>query len=236
MLSVVTFKWKADGYRSKFTGEHVNVMRNMVRRNYPHPHRFICITDDPTGIDAGIEIVPLWNDHAEVKNPTWPNGPHCYRRLKVFAPEFEAIAGKRFVCIDLDCVITGDLCVLWNRPEEFVSYASRELHRHYNGSMFMMTAGSRRQVWETFDPATSPQLAKRKGYRGSDQAWINYCLGPGEATWTWDDGVFPYPAYVLKKRQGRLPENARVVVFWGKPDPWDEAALVRSPWIRDYYY
>lgn len=33
--------------------------------------------------------------------------------------DFERIAGKRFVCIDLDVVIT-DLRPLWNRPEDFV--------------------------------------------------------------------------------------------------------------------
>jgi hypothetical protein len=239
MISVVVFKWKAEGYRSKFTGHHVNVMRNMVRRYYPHSHRFICVTDDPSGIDSGIEIVPLWDDHAEVKNPTWAHGPHCYRRLKVFSPEFEQIAGERFVCIDLDCVITGDLSPLWNRPEDFVIFASLERvgmkHGTYNGSMFMMTAGARRQVWERFDPSRSPQLAHRAGFRGSDQGWINYCLGTDEARWTWNDGVYPYRAYVMSKKKGRLPEDARVVVFWGQPDPWMPEALALSPWIKDHW-
>lgn len=240
MLSVVTFKWAAPGYRSKFEAEHVNTMRRMVARHYPDPHRFICITDDSTGIDPEIEVVPLWDDYAEVHNPTWPDGPHCYRRLKVFSKGFEKIAGTRFVCLDLDMVIVDDLRPLWNRPEDFVIFASLERVGFkggtYNGSMMLMTAGSRSKVWEQFNPETSPPAAKRAGFRGSDQAWINCCLGTGEARWTWRDGVYPYRAYVLKRTHGRLPPGARIVVFWGKPDPWDAEALKHSPWISDHYY
>lgn len=237
MLSVVTFKWReVPGYRSKFTGQHVNILRNMVARNYRDPHRFICITDDPEGIDPRIEVVPLWDDHRQIKNPTWPHGPHCFPRLKVFSREFRAIAGERFVCLDLDLVITDDLRPLWNRPEEFVIFSSLELKKFYNGSMFLMTAGARAQVWEQFDPMNSPRLAKQAGYRGSDQAWINYCLGPGEASWTWSDGVYPYPAFVVRKLRGGLPHDARVIVFWGRPDPWSKDAQILSPWIRNYYY
>jgi hypothetical protein len=233
--SVVVWKWKKEGYRSKFTGHHVNVMRNMVARHYRHPHRFICITDDPEGIDEGIEIVPLWNDLKDVPNPTWPSvGPSCYRRLKAFSKEFEDIAGKRFVSIDLDVVITRDLSPLWNRPEDFVIYASAPAGYHYNGSMWMMTTGCRSQVWETFDPRTSPQTSNANGHQGSDQGWIQYVLGKNEARWTIDDGIFAYKRDCQRKG-GRLPNGARLVVFHGKPDPWDNEAMSLSPWISEYY-
>lgn len=50
MLRVVTFKWApAPGYHTKFEAEHVNVMARMVRRFYPPPHEFVCITDDAGG-------------------------------------------------------------------------------------------------------------------------------------------------------------------------------------------
>ena len=235
--SVVVWKWKKPGYRSTFTAHHVNVMRRMVARHYPFPHRFICITDDPTGIDSEVEVVPLWNDHAELLNPTWPGvGPSCYRRLRAFSPEFEEIAGRRFVSVDLDVVITGDLTPLWNRPEEFVIYAPASAGYHYNGSMFLVTAGARAQVWDTFDPATSPRTSNAAKCHGSDQAWIQYVLGPNEARWTTDHGIFAYKRDSLRRRNGGMPPGARLVVFHGKPDPWDRQALNRSPWISKHYY
>ena len=233
--SVVVWKWKKPGYRSTFDGQSVNVMRNMVARHYPEPHRFICITDDPSGIDDGIEIVPIWDDFKDIPNPTWSWAPSCYRRLRAFAPEFEEIAGKRFVSIDLDCVITGDLRPLWNRPEDFVMYASNHANYHLNGSMFMMNSGARREVWERFDPDTSPKAANAAGNNGSDQGWIQYVLGRNQPRWTNEDGIFAYLKDCQRLNRGNLPKGARLVVFHGKENPWDKAAQMVSPWIRDHY-
>lgn len=236
MLTVVTWKWKKPGYRSTFTAEHVNTLRSMVERWYPDPHRVICITDDPVGIDPRVQTFPIGDVYAELKNPTWPGvGPNCFRRLQMFAPEFGKIAGERFVSIDLDIVITGDLRPLWNRPEDFVIYASDSSNYHYNGSMILMNAGCRPQVWTDFDPERSPRLANAAGNFGSDQGWIQYCLGRHEAKFTIEDGIFAYRRDCLRRIRGKLPAGARIVVFHGKPDPWDRDAHRQSPWIREHY-
>src|SRR5690606_17846609 len=116
MISVVTFKWHTPGYRAKFTADHVNTLRRMVQRHYQAPHRFICITDDPAGLDGGIEVVPLWDDYASVPNPTGGGRPSCYRRLKLFDPAMAEVIGPRFVMLDLDCVICGGLAPIFRRP------------------------------------------------------------------------------------------------------------------------
>lgn len=230
--SVITWKWDKPGYRSRFTSDIVNALRRDVARYYPHPHRFICITDDPSGLDDGIERVPLWTFWGGIENPTWgAKGPSCYRRLAAFHPDFEQIAGKRFVSLDLDVVIVDDLTPLWNRPEDFVITKAVAGEQIYNGSMFMMTAGSKRRVYDRFDPERSPQMTAAEGLRGTDQAWIQYALGPHEATWSAEDGVFGYRVDCVRKLRGGLPRNARIVMFWGKPDPWDPEAQQQSPWI-----
>lgn len=234
--SVVVWKWEKPGYRSTFTAHHVNTMRNMVRRHYPRDHRFICITDDPKGIDDDIEVVELWSQHGQLLNPTWPHvGPSCYRRLRAFSEEFEEIAGKRFVSIDLDCVITANLSPLWDRPEDFVVYDPLG-NGAFNGSMWLMTTGCRSQVWDTFDPKKSPAISNAAGYHGSDQGWIRYVLGGDEAVWTRHHGVLGYKRDCLKKLGGGLPKNSRIVVFHGKPDPWMPVAIRQSPWIEDHYH
>jgi hypothetical protein len=233
--SVVCWKWAKPGYRSKFDADAVNVLRNQVARHYPEPHRFICITDDPAGIDDGIETYPLGDLYLDLKNPTWTWGPNCYPRLQAFSPEFEQVAGRRFVSMDLDTVITGDLRPLWNRPEDFVIYASVQAKNAYNGSMFMMTAGARRQVWELFDPTSSPAKANAAGNTGSDQGWIQYILGRREATWTARDGIYAYRWDCLKARRGGLPHGCRMVVFHGKFDPWQPETQRQSPWIAQHY-
>ena len=123
MLSVVCFKWKPKpGYRSTYGPHQVHKLRNMVARHYQKPHRFICVTDDAEGLDAGVEVVPLWDDYADIPNPSFRNGPSCYRRLKVFSRDIGNVLGERFVCIDLDVVISGDLRPLFDRTEDFIAW------------------------------------------------------------------------------------------------------------------
>jgi hypothetical protein len=234
MLSVVTWLWPPPaGYRSTFTPEHVNVLAKMVARHYPRPHRFLCVTDLTAGFDAAIEVIPDRHDFANVPNPYGGRNPTCYRRLRLFAPDAGATFGERFVSLDLDTVITGELAPLWDRPEDVVFWADTNPTTFYNGSMMLLRAGTRPQVWTTFDPKRSPQQAKAAGRFGSDQGWISYCLGKGEAKWTAADGVYSFRLHVASKKQ--LPPNARVVMFHGLHDPWMPHVQQQHPWIREHY-
>lgn len=235
MLSVVCWKWKPlPGYRSEFTYEHVNCLHRMVRRNLLVPHRFICITDSREGLDPSIDVVELWNDFADLPNPHGGLNPSCYRRLKAFAREMDAVLGKRFISIDLDCVITGDITPLVDRHEDFVIWGDQLKQTPYNGSMWMMNAGARAAVWEHFDPVESPTLAHKAGFYGSDQAWMSYKLGPNEARWTRKDGVYAFRTDI-RRLHGNLPIDARIVFFQGAIDPWTPVARKMSPWIEEYY-
>lgn len=232
-LSVVCWKWKAPpGYRSTFLPPTVNTLRRMVARHYPHPHRFICCTDDPAGIDPDIEIVPLWDEFARVLSPHGGKNPSCYRRLRLFDPAIASVLGERFVSLDLDAVIVGDLTPLWHRTEDFVIWGDTHPTTAYNGSMMLLTAGARPQVWESFDPATSPTRAKQARCFGSDQGWISYCLGPNEAKWSKDDGVYSYRNDSLAVEP--LPINARIVLFHGRHDPWGIEPQ-QLDWVRAHY-
>lgn len=237
MLNVITFLWSTPGYRSKYTPEHVRTLARMVERHYPHKHRFICYTDsNPWQVGDVIHWRSLWNDHAEIPNPTWPDrGPSCYRRLRLF--EF---SDEPFVMLDLDLVITGDLAPLWNRPEPCVTYRPPGLSGGVNGAMLLCNEPDRfRFVWDLFDPTTSPATTQALGYCGSDQAWFSACLLHCSAAWTKADGLYDYCS--LRKPQQRtrhtrarpteLPSDARVVFFHGKPDPWE----CEEAWIKDAY-
>ena len=159
--------------------------------------------------------------------------PSCYRRLRLFAPDPGRWLGDRFVCLDLDTVIVGDMAPLWDRPEDFVIWKSSTSGNPYNGSMFLMTPGARPQVWRDFDPVWSPINTRRAGLYGSDQAWIAYILGGSETTWTQKDGVLSFRLNV--ERQRTMPDHARIVFFHGNGDPWELPIQKRYPWVKAAY-
>lgn len=231
MLTVVTWKWKQSSYRSSFGPKQVNTLHAMVKRHLHVPFEFKCITDDPVGIDPAIKIVPLW-DVPRVVLP--PGKPNCYRRLRAFAPEAAELIGPRFLSLDLDTVITGDITPLVERVEDFVIWGDTNPSTPYNGSMFLLSAGCRPQVWTKFDPTNSPIKTRNAGYIGSDQAWIGLVLGKNEARWTRKDGVYSFRNEIKKIRKD-LPADARIIFFHGRSDPWDSSVQARYPWIKDHY-
>lgn len=230
MLSVVCWKWGRPGYRSTFAAQHVNALARQVDRHYQRPHRFICVSNDPIGIDSQITVIQDDADFDNVPSPHGGGAPTCYRRLRLFRPDAGRWFGERFVSLDLDTVIVGDCVPLWDRPEDFVIYDDPLYPgRQYCGAMLLLTAGARPQVWTDFDPRVSPRQALASGKRGSDQAWISYKL-PGEATWGPKDGVYSYRKHIAPKG-GALPAGARLTVWHGAQDPWGEAGQ-RLAWVR----
>lgn len=225
-LTVATFKWGG-----KYTSENVNTLARAVRRHCTLEHEFVCITDDPSGLEC--RSIPLWDDWSGLLSPHHKDGyPSCYRRLKVFSPEIEAVLGRRFVVIDIDVLPVASLDPLWNRTEDFVCLANPvKSATRYVGGMWLITAGSRPEVWERMSSEV-PRITYSAGLGGSDQAWISYCLPPDEATWGAEDGVYAYRQNLMHNNQ--LPNNARFVSFNGRHNPWD-ADMQRIPWIREHW-
>jgi len=237
MLTFVCMKWARSnqGYilpgDVQYTAQHVNVLRNMLERHCHIPHRLVCVTDDGTDIDPRIEVIPLWDYYRSLGG--------CYNRLWLFSEDARTLFGDRLCSIDLDCVIVNDITPLVDRPEEFVMAGYSQVPNHakigkivdqyYNGSLYLMSTGSRRQVWDRFDPDTSPQFVKsHPTLVGSDQAWIQLVLGTGEARWTKADGLYQY-----RDVTGPLDlEQHRIIFFSGRYDP----STHPKRWVRDHWY
>lgn len=235
MITVVCWRWKAPyRYRSSYAPQTVYALRDMVARHYPHPHRFVCVTDDPRGLED-VETFPIWREGIEILPPEGLNWPSCYVRLKAFSDDAYAWFGPRYVSLDLDTVIVDDLTPLFDRPEEFVIWNETDWPgvQHYNASIWLLASGTRTRVWDEFDRRNSPRVAYQAGCRGGDQAWISFLLGPGEATFTAADGVLSYRRHIVPNG-GRLPSHARIVNFHGPVDPWSPAAQA-LPWVREHW-
>lgn len=227
-LGVLCWLWSQNTARAAYKAEHVNTWAAMVRRNLTMPHRIACVTDMPEGIDPSIEIITPPGDFLDITNPKWTNGrPQCYRRLSMFRRDAAKIFGKRFVCMDLDCVIGGSLDPLFDRKDDLVLFNGTSDARPYNGSMMLIKAGCRPHVFEDFNQAAA--LESGSLFCGSDQAWLAHRLGWSEKTWTEADGVYWFNG----KFKSVARANARVLFFPGRTKPWSLANV--EPYTRRHY-
>jgi len=242
MLRVVCWLWSDPEYRFnhlfRYGPEHVNKLHNGLKRHLHIPFELCCITDLDGGFDDGIKIIPIWDDLRDMGG--------CWNRLKVFSAAMKKTIGPRFVSIDLDCVITGDVTPLFDRKDDFLIWKNVHRHTPYCGSMFMMKAGARREVWDHFNRDISLRQCRETGFVGTDQAWIGTALGPDEAVWTEADGVYSLARHIASakelpdraRRKGTtigLPDNARIVFFHGARDPSQPELQRKHPWIAQHW-
>lgn len=235
LLTFVCWKWlqipgapNALKKCTPFISRHVNILYDMLERNLSIPFRLLCVTDDPEGIRSDVETISLWDDYRSMGG--------CFTRLKVFEKGFD-LFGSRFISIDLDCVILGDITNLFLRGEDFVIWKptpTRQRRALYCGSLFMMDAGARPQVHEKFDPETFKPNSRNRYPGGTDQIHMSRTLCGNEAYWGWEHGIYNFGSDIWKVKR-RLPENARIVFFNGQFSPDDRDLQNRYSWIKENY-
>lgn len=221
-LTCLTWLWAQEGGRAKFSAVHVNIWAAMLRRHCTLDLDIACVTHTPEGIDPSIRIITPPGEWENLQTTRWKGGrPSCYRRIAMFRPDAADIFGERFVAMDLDVVISDNIDAILGRDEDFVicGPSQRGMRWIYNGSMMMMTAGCRSNVYTEFTPDKAEMASRR--YVGSDQAWIAYSLGEGESTWGPEHGV-------VRWGQAAGP----MMFFPGSVKPWDQLG---NEWVAKHY-
>lgn len=237
-VSFVCWKWtdpRCVGTPRQFKSHHVNVLSRAIKRHYPRPHRFICITNEPEGLLKDVEHMPMPETGFEhLKNPSEQHSqkpfPSCYRRLWNFSEEAK-ILGERIFALDIDVIIKGDLRSLVDRTASFVGWSDKKFGwQKVAGGAYLLKTGTHTDVWTDFDPNSSPGIARAAGCGGSDQAWMSYKLWPPEDSWSMADGLFK-----LKWLNGVVPAEAKMIFTSGDKPPWDRTVQRKHPWIQEYW-
>lgn len=243
--NILTMKWG-----TRYGAEYVNRLHHAVQRHLQHPHRFLCFTDDPTGIEPGIEIHPL--PAIELPMPAAVTG---WRKLSLFRDDLPAEGLGLF--LDLDLVITGPL-------DEFFTFGSptdipiihnwvqphKKLFRRDpmigNSSVFRFPINQCQFVWDQFHREKEWALANFR----PPQSYLTHCIRPRLKFWP-DDWVCSFkrhcrPTFPLNLLiPPRLPSAARIVAFHGRPNPHEAVdgywvrklhhCSRRAPWIAEHW-
>lgn len=213
-VTVVCTKWG-----TLYGPEYVNALQHGVSRHLTRPHRFVCFTDEPDGVEAeclplsamltGKERDGLFATHGGGISKGYPN-------LMLFRRDFPFKG--RVLYLDLDVVIVGGLDPLLDYTQPFVAIWDWWA-KNWNGSVNLFTAGFRPSLWEQFPPADLRSLC-------NGQDWLLRQVPDGTQ---WPDAWMP--SYKIHCQQG-LPEFAKIVVFHGSPKPHE----VTDPWVKEHWH
>lgn len=224
-MKFILWKWQDKNWRSRYNAEHVSIAADMIRRNYKGQCEIYCCTDDANGLRGDIIPAPLPMKAAHLG--------HCYRRLELFAPEYAKIIGGKFVSVDLDAVITGDLTQIIDCSPDFAIMKDYQGKQPYNGSFWIHQPSTRPQVWQNFygnEQAVIKQ-GDRLGFTACDQKVMATILGVNERVYDAEDGFISYKLCVRNKGN-LLPFNAKFVAFHGSPKPED---CLNIDWVAKHY-
>ncbi len=253
-VNVVCMKWG-----TLYGPEYVNNLKRGVARHLRRPHRFVCFTDDTTGLEAGIETFPL----PELDLPAG-HGDRRWRKLALFRRDIADLKGTTLF-LDLDLVVMADLEPFFTHPGTFLIIRDDELfrpkplrrinpardrflHSVGNSSVFRYAIGAHSYILDAYlaDPAKamahyeisqqfqSAQLAAHGHLQYWPKEWCvsfkNACVPRNLASYFRD----PFP-----------PEGAKMVVFAGQPKMGEVLAggghkwyrrIGRVDWLHDAWY
>ena len=216
----------------KYSAEYVNTLARMVERNCTVDYEFVCLTDNPEGIDDNIKVIKLPRQFR-----TW------WAKTYMFSNQL-GLKGT-ILYMDLDVVISGNIDRLftyspgnWCIIRDFTR-SMRPNWQKYNSSVIRFDYNQLDHLWQDFDKKQN--LYERKHY--GDQDWLYAVANPKPQLWP-DEWIQSWKWEIRKSRQfapggtrGKRrfkdvedvepPEECCITVFHGDPNP----ELVEDPWV-----
>jgi hypothetical protein len=220
-LTVICFYWLGTRWREDDLGStYVNKLYRGVRRNLSTPHRFVCFTNEPKGIEC--ETRP----HS---SPSWLG---CLPRLWQYSEE-SGLTGQ-VLSLDIDLIIVGSLDDLASYRGEFC-VRSKFRHGHQwkaDGDVIGFKAGGySKRLWSAFaeDPVRVEQLTK-----GMERYWIRYITKNECDRWDkwWPNQIVSYKRHIRRnKLKDDVLAEARIVSCHGRPRPHE----INAAWIEEHW-
>jgi hypothetical protein len=217
MANFVCMKWG-----TLYDAGFVNKLYAMVKRNISDDFRFVCLTDDRSGVNPDIEC----RDCPTVKGPDhWRDTG--WRKIALWADTLPGMQGD-WLFLDLDVVITGSLDAFFDYlPEKsfiVMQNWTQPGQRIGNTSVYRFRVGSHPYLLDKLEKDFEPIMYHHR----NEQTYVSreiseIAFWPDE--WCLLFKVHCVPAMPIRWWKAPvLPSGARVVAFPGAPNPDDAAA------------
>ena len=225
-LNVICMKWG-----TKYSSEYVNKLYSMVARNLSLPFRFVCFTDDADGIKDGVEIYSL--PSVQIPDGSPERG---WRKLAVFG-ETEAQLKGRCLFLDFDVVSVGGLDQFYEVDSTFCLAFDEKKKKSKigNSSVFLFEALHFKDILNNFNQNAQSIL---KTYR-NEQAYLSDMMEKkDELTFFPKEWCPSFKYHCIPKFPlnflfaPKVPENSKIILFHGKPEPIDAIQGRSGKWFR----
>ena len=237
MANVICMKWG-----DKYGPDYVLKLRSMVRRHLHRPHRFVCFTDDGTGLGGDIEVRPL----PPMDLP--PDKERGWRKLSTFTGPLADLTGPTLF-LDIDIVIVDAIDGFFDLPGKFciIHDWAKPWRITGNSSVYRFEAGAHPDLLDYFlknidqvkrEVRNEQEYLTREVHR---QGLLTYW--PKEWCVSYKHSCLPpFPLNYI--RTPALPAGGRIVIFHGLPNPPDAIVggghgLLRryrpAPWVAEHW-
>lgn len=229
---VLCMKWG-----TKYGPSYVNNLYGMVRRHLRGDFRFVCLTDDGSGIRPEVECHPI---PAFAIKPERPGvNDRAWRKLTTFSADLRDLYGLQGTALflDVDVVVVGSLDSFFEHPGDFliIKDYKRPWRVTGNSSVYRFRIGAHTDVLDYFG---AHEDAVRSRFRNEQAFLSDYLHRQGRlqywpAAWCPSFKYHSIPPWPLNYWQApRIPEDARVVIFHGECNPPDALAGRRNRRFR----
>lgn len=146
-LNVACVKWG-----TKYTASHVNRLYRMVCKNLDRPFEFYCLTEDSSGIDPNIKIIPL----ADLSLDSY------WHKLQLFKQDqfigfclyfdLDTVIQRTIDWVDWDNPKLCGVCTYWNPVETDQTFENPmfRLKTPFNSSIMYWKAEDYYWLWDRF--------------------------------------------------------------------------------------
>lgn len=230
MVNVLCMKWG-----SKYGPEYVNRLRSMVRRHLHRPHRFVCLTDDRTGLEPDIEAFDLPHTGIADFDARLPwTRAHGWLKVTSFADPLYDLTGPTLF-IDVDVVIVDAIDKFFEHPGQFVVIKEWDkADVTGNTSVYRYQAGAHADLLDILRTRQAQVLGEVR----NEQEFVTGTLSrQGKLTYWPQAWCRSFKRHCIPAPLGwfgapRIPKDAAIIAFHGRPHPDDAIAGRSGKWYR----
>lgn len=219
---------------TKYSADYVNRLYNMVERHCTLDYEFVCLTDNPKGINKNVKIIAL---------PPQLQGWWC----KPYMFSKDLPLNGTVLYFDLDVVLSKNIDILFSyKPNNWCTIrdftrAQRPNWQKYNSSVIRFETGKLDFIWKHY--IDNMDHIKKKYFGDQDYLYDITQTNKPELypdswirSWKWeirkDKRLAPGPKgkrRLQKIESVQPPTDCCVCVFHGDPNP----EYCEDPWVVD---